>query len=62
MKKETKEISERARAALNVAAVRMIEVAQRVNQHPACVDMGRVQRALDEVERNVQHARQEIGK
>lgn len=61
MTEERKGVSDKARVALNVLAIRAIETAQRVNQGPSQVDQGRLSRALDEIETRIREARQELG-
>jgi hypothetical protein len=62
MTKEPEEggVSQKARTALNLLAVRAIETAQRMNQTPSRVDPAKIRKALDEIQAMVQEARQEL--
>jgi hypothetical protein len=57
---ETIGISTEARTALNVLAIRAIEVAQRANQGSSRLDRIGIRKSLDEIEGRVREARQEI--
>jgi hypothetical protein len=62
MSDEVKVVSKKARATLNILAIKAIAIAQQANGVSGAgpIDLARVQRALGEIEQKVADARREL--